>query len=105
MDENESPRKPPFASVSEFVDYFDSGADMGDYLDEMPEAHFDVNLRKRRSLLRIDAELAEILAEIANQQQTTLEALIELWLREKVSQINEGGTSSAITLSTTSKER
>jgi hypothetical protein len=35
---------PAFASLNEMVEFFDTH-DLGDYLEQMPETHFEVNLQ------------------------------------------------------------
>ncbi|MGH9837057.1 MAG: CopG family antitoxin [Blastocatellia bacterium] len=79
---------PAFTSLDEMVDFFDTH-DLGDYLDQMPEAHFDVNLRRRTYLIAIDEDLIRRLAEIARQEQVPAEALVNRWLEEKISSYSE----------------
>ncbi len=44
----DKPRKMPrFASLDELVDFFDTH-DMGEYLDQMPEVHFEVDIKRHR---------------------------------------------------------
>ena len=74
---------PDFGSLDELVEFFDSH-DLGEYLDQMPEANFEVDI-KRKVLIALDAELADKLSEIARSRQTSPEALINAWVREKVS--------------------
>ncbi len=77
----EGPKKlPAFSSLDELVRFVDEN-DVGDYLDVMPEAHFDVNLKKR---VGIERELYEKLDEVARQKNTTSEGLVNAWVREKV---------------------
>ena len=49
MKENKSSILPCSTSVEELVDFFETH-DMGDYWEQMPEAHFDVNIKKRKHL-------------------------------------------------------
>jgi hypothetical protein len=79
---------PAFASLDEMVDFFDTH-DLGDYLDQMPEAHFDVNLQRRTYLVAIDEDIIRRLAEIARQEQVPAEALVNRWLEEKISSYSE----------------
>lgn len=76
---------PHFRSLDELVEFFDT-QDMGDYLKEMPEAKFDVNIKRRTHLFALDAELAGKLTEIAKSKQTSTELLINAWLKEKIQQ-------------------
>jgi len=76
---------PRFRSLDELVEFFDS-QDMGDYLKDMPQAKFDVNIKRRTHLFALDAELASKLTEIAKSKQTSAESLINAWLKEKIQQ-------------------
>lgn len=76
---------PRFRSLDELVEFFDT-QDMGDYLKDMPEAKFDVNIKRRAHLFALDAELASKLTEIAKTKQTSAESLINTWLKEKIQQ-------------------
>lgn len=80
--------KLPHNSIDELVEFFDSN-DMGDYLDEMPEAAFEVELKTKRHLVEIDEEVAEKLSELAKEKQMTTEALINSLLREQITNSNE----------------
>ncbi len=87
MEESKTSKHHAFNSVSELVEAFDSGDDMSDYLSSLPEVQFDVDIKKRTHLLlELEGELVSKLAEIARQRQTSTEALIDSWLREKVEQ-------------------
>ena len=71
------------------VEFFDTH-DMGEYLDGMPEVSFDVNLQRRTHLVAIDEELAGRLAEIARREHVPAEALVNSWLKEKLSKLDGG---------------
>ena len=45
MAENIPQSLPRFSSLDEAIEFFDTH-DLGDYLDQMPEAHFDVKLQR-----------------------------------------------------------
>ena len=82
MSEN---KLPEFGTVEELVEFFDTH-DMGEYWDEMPEAHFEVNIQKRTFLVAVDEELMKKLAEVAKTRQTSTGALVNSWLQEKMTQ-------------------
>jgi hypothetical protein len=84
MAEGKADNKPPFNSIDELVESFDSGADWGDYLDSMPEVHFDVDIKRRRHLVELDADLIDKLRAVASDQHTSIEALVNSWLRERL---------------------
>jgi hypothetical protein len=88
MKENESKKIPPFTSIDELVEFFDAH-DMGDYLDELPKVHFDVDIKRRTHLVAIDEEIVSKLSEIARLKQIPAEALVNSWLKEKISNYPE----------------
>ena len=84
MAENDLQKLPSFASLDELVEFFDT-RDLGEYEEGLPEAHFDVGLRKKTHLVAIDEETNNRLTEIAEQEQTPAESLVNSWLKEKIS--------------------
>lgn len=84
MAENESPKLPSFASLDELVGFFDSN-DMGEYEENLPEAHFEVDLQRRTHLIAINEEINNRLTEIAEQERIPAESLVNSWLKEKIS--------------------
>jgi len=82
----ESKPLPKFGTNQELVDYFDT-RDMGDHWEQMPEAHFEVNLKKKTYLVSVDEEVMKRLTEIARSRQTSTESLVNSWLREKTAQV------------------
>jgi hypothetical protein len=88
MAENESKKLPSFTSLDELVEFFDTH-DMGDYEEALPEAHLEVDLQRKTHLVAIDEELNNRLTEIAEQERTPAESLINSWLKEKISHFPE----------------
>lgn len=84
MAENDSKKLPSFASLDDLVEFFDTH-DMGEYEENLPEAHFEVDLRRKTHLVAIDEETNTRLTEIAAQERTPAEALVNSWLKEKIS--------------------
>lgn len=84
MTENNFEQSPSFASLDELVEFFDAN-DVGDYLEQKPEASFEVNLQKRTHFVAIDEKIASELNKIARQEQMSAESLVNSWLKEKVS--------------------
>ena len=82
MSEN---KLPDFGSIDELVQFFDTH-DMGVYQEELPETHFDVDIKKQSFLISVNEELMKKLSEVASAQHTTTEALVNAWLKEKVAQ-------------------
>jgi len=83
MAEGKARKIPHFASLDELVDFFDTH-DMGEYLDQMPESHFEVDIKKHTHLFAIDEDIVEKLTEIASSKQASSEELINSLLREKI---------------------
>lgn len=74
---------PQFGSLDELVRFFDA-QDLGEYWNDMPEGHFEVDIKKRRHLLALEADLAIRLTEIAKARKISSEVLVNAWLEEKI---------------------
>jgi hypothetical protein len=85
---SKSGRLPQSHSLDELVAFFETH-DMGEYWDHLPEADFEVDLKTRRHLVALDEELADKLTEIAKVKHIPSEALMNSWLREKISESAE----------------
>jgi len=83
MGEGKARSLPRFESLLELVEFVDTH-DMGEYWDQMPEAHFEVAIKRRTHLIAIDEAIADKLTQIAKTRGTTSGALINSWLREKI---------------------
>jgi len=83
MPKSKSKTWPSFESIDDAVKFFDTH-DIGKYWDQMPEAHFDVKLRKRKHLVAIDEEVVSKIVEIAKSKNVSSERLINAWLREQI---------------------
>ncbi|HSK74117.1 MAG TPA: CopG family antitoxin [Pyrinomonadaceae bacterium] len=84
----ENKNLPQFDSVDELIAFFDEN-DFGEFENDLPEAHFEVDLKKRRHFVGIDEEINKELTEIAAREKTSTESLINLWLKEKISSYAE----------------
>ena len=83
MAKSKSKKLPNFNSLDKLVEFFDTH-DMGEYWDEMPEAQFEVDIKKRTHFFPLDAALAEQLNQIARKKKTRSDVLIKSWLKEKI---------------------
>jgi len=83
MTKSKAESLPRFGSLDELVKFFDTH-DLGEYWTEMPEAHFEVDLKRKTHLFVIDTELANKLIEIAKSREISSDALINVWLKEKI---------------------
>ena len=59
----------------------------GDYDDLMRDVNFDVDIQRCTFLVPIEGKLAKDITVIAEQEELALEILVNLWLREKVTEI------------------
>jgi CopG antitoxin of type II toxin-antitoxin system len=83
MARSSSQKRPLPQNLVDLVEFFETH-DMGEYLDQMPEAHFEVNIKKRTHLIAIDEEIADQLTAIAKSKKTSSESLVNSWLKEKI---------------------
>jgi hypothetical protein len=70
---------PRFGSLDELVKFFETH-DLGEYWTEMPEAHFEVDIKRKTHLFAINTELANKLTDIAKSRKISSEVLISTWL-------------------------
>ena len=83
MAKNKPQKLPQFASLDVLVDFFDAH-DLGDYLDQMPEVQFNVDIQQKTRLFALDADISDKLIEIARARNVPAETLINTWLRAKL---------------------
>ena len=69
--------------LKDIVEFFDHH-DMGDYVDQMSEVDFEVDIQRRIYTITLDIDLAEKLTEIAKSKQVSSEELVNTWVREKL---------------------
>lgn len=74
---------PKFGSLSKLVRFFDSH-DLGDYLDQLPEVGFDINIKSKKHLIAVDKEIIPKLNRMARSRNIPAEQLVNNWLREKL---------------------
>jgi hypothetical protein len=83
MAKNSSKSLPKSGSLDELVEFFESN-DLGDYLDKMPQANFEVDLKRRTHLIALDESVALKLSEIAKAKRVSSQKLANSWLKEKL---------------------
>ena len=89
MSENEKQRDPipeSFASIEEAAEFWDSHS-TADYDDLMRDVHFDVDIQQSTFLVPIEGRLAKDITTIAEREGLALETLVNLWLRDKCTEI------------------
>jgi hypothetical protein len=69
--------------LGDLVEFFETH-DMGDHWDRMPEAHFEIEIKKRTHLIAIDEDIAKQITAIAKSKKTPSETLVNSWLKEKI---------------------
>lgn len=84
MAKSKSKKLPKFESIEKLVEFLEEN-DTSEYWDEMPEVHFEIDIKRRTHLVAIDEKLAEKVTEIARSKKTSSEKLINSWIKEKVS--------------------
>ncbi|HWP91280.1 MAG TPA: CopG family antitoxin [Thermodesulfobacteriota bacterium] len=83
MARNKAKALPKFESLDKLIEFFDTH-DMGEYVDQMPEAHFDIRIKNRKHLVAIDEEIIPKLNKVAKKKKVSSEKLINTWLKEKL---------------------
>ena len=54
----------------------------------MPEAHFDVDIKRNHYLISVDGYLMNKLLETAKEQQVSVNMLVDSWLKEKLLKVS-----------------
>ena len=69
--------------LNALIEFFETH-DMGEYWEQMAEAQFEIDIKKRTHLVAIDEDVADQITAIAKSRKTSSEALINTWLKEKI---------------------
>ena len=77
---------PEMSSLNEVVAFFETH-DMGDYWEEMPEGDFDVKIKGRKHLVALEEDVAAQVTQIAKEKKIRSEALINIWLKERLRKV------------------
>jgi hypothetical protein len=72
-----------FESLDAAADWWDKHS-LADYEDLTQPASFEIALDRGNRTIKIDRELSEELRTIARKQGTTVQALIDQWIRERL---------------------
>ena len=70
-------------SIDELVDFFETH-DMGEHWEQMPEAEFEVKIKRRKHLIALEEDVVTRVTRIAKAKKISSEALINTWLKEKL---------------------
>ena len=79
---------PKFDTTDDLAAHFDEN-DFGDYLENMPEAEFEVSLEKRTYFVALDEDLSRKLSEIARREHLSSGQIVNSWIREKITDYSE----------------
>ena len=74
---------PELKSTSAVVDFFETH-DLGDYWEQLPEADFEIKLKRRKHLIALEEEVVTQVTQIAKAKKISSEFLINTWLKEKL---------------------
>ncbi len=77
------------SSISQAASYAEMGKfwdnhDLGDYWDQTQPAEFDVDIQSEIQLYALEQNLSQQVALLAKQRGISSEALLNLWVQEKV---------------------
>jgi len=73
-----------FVTLTEASDFWDTH-DASDYWDKTTDARFKVSLKKEPKYIAIEKDIAKKVLNIAKKRHVSIETLINLWLKEKLS--------------------
>ncbi len=87
MAKNKESKRDPlpeqFQSLEDAGEFWDTHSS-ADYEEYMREEHFDVDLKRHSTEVRVSDELMRAVRKIARHQGVATETLVNLWLQEKV---------------------
>ncbi|MBI1764528.1 MAG: hypothetical protein HYR56_24145 [Acidobacteria bacterium] len=83
MERSKGKKLPAMNSTADLVSFFEAN-DMGEYWEQMPEADFEINIKRRRHLIALEEDVVTQVTRIAKAQKVSSEALINTWLKEKL---------------------
>lgn len=74
-----------FRTITEAAEFWDSH-DLADYWEDTREVSADVKVPPIPRYVPLDKEIAELIAEVAQRRHISMETLVNLWLKERVSE-------------------
>jgi hypothetical protein len=69
--------------IDDLIEFFETH-DTGNLWDKMPEADFEIDIKRKTHLIAIDEEVANRISAIARKKKTSPKSLVNSWLKEKV---------------------
>ena len=73
-----------FKTIMEASDFWDTH-DIADYWDEIKEVKFKVSLKKEPKYIVLEESIAKKAFNVAKKKHVSIETLVNLWLKEKLS--------------------
>lgn len=83
MVKSKGKKLPEMNSTTDLVSFFETH-DMGEYWEQMPEAGFEINIKRRKHLIALEEDVATKVTQLAKVKNVSSEALINTWLKEKL---------------------
>ena len=87
MAESKAKKLPQFDSTEELIDFFDAH-DLGEYEEDLPEVEFNVDLKRKHYLVSVEEHLMDKLLEVAQEEQMSVEMLVDSLLKEKLFKVS-----------------
>lgn len=73
-----------FRTITEAGEFWDSH-DLADYWEDTREVSANIKVPPTPRYVPLDKEIAELIAEVAQRRHISVETLVNLWLKERVS--------------------
>lgn len=83
MKTSKSKKLPKLKSIAALVRFTETH-DMGDYMDSMPEVHFDVDIKSRQHYVRLNSSVASRLEKFARSRKVPAGKLVNSWVGQKL---------------------
>ncbi|MEM9273525.1 MAG: CopG family antitoxin [Cyanobacteria bacterium P01_F01_bin.143] len=87
MAESKAKKLPQFDSTEELIDFFDTH-DLGEYEEALPEVDFDVEIKNKHYLVSVEENLMGKLLEVSQEQQISVDMLVDSLLKEKLFKVS-----------------
>ena len=74
-----------FRTVTEAAEFWD-GHDLADHWEDTREVSANIKVPPIPRYVPLDKEIAELIAEVAQRRHISMETLVNLWLKERMSE-------------------
>ncbi len=86
MVKNKLKTLPKLNSINALADLFDNN-DFGDVWENLPEAKFEINLKKHKHLVELEEDVVIGIEKIAKEKHISSANLINSWLKERLQSV------------------